>query len=85
MSVVIEKVGGCHDCPFFTDDSDNGTSCYHGIKLNTNKREDYITIKIGCVVTTLPKKCPLLTNTFTIKMDDVLKNAINEKILTITK
>jgi hypothetical protein len=73
MDKVLEKmvVTSCCDCPFYTNDSDNGESCYQGEDLSWRAGKDStITFRHTGIVTTLPKKCPLFTTTFTIELSD---------------
>lgn len=62
------------NCPFYCDDSDYGPSCYHGVELRRLKKEDEIHIRYGvggCVSSSLPKKCPLLTGAITTIISEV--------------
>lgn len=67
-------VTDCTDCPFYSDDSDYGPACYHGVNIDYRlKKDDEIHIRHGvggCVHSSLPKKCPLLINSFKIELSD---------------
>lgn len=68
-------VESCDNCPFYSDDSDYGSTCYFGVDLSYNlTREDQIFVKHGvgnCVQSSIPKKCPLLSNSITISISEI--------------
>lgn len=72
-NIIVQSCG--NDCPFFFDDSDNGPICYHGVDLSWGmKKEDEIHVKHGignCVHSSIPKKCPLLINSFTVQISEI--------------
>lgn len=69
------EITGCHDCPFYQNDSDEGESCYHGINLDNYRSKDVFLSAMdgGMYYTDMPAKCPLLADSFTISMTDKMK------------
>lgn len=75
IKLIVED---CSDCPFYSDDSDYGAVCYHGIEVSrgTLKKEDEIYVRHGagnCVLSSIPKECPLLNKIYSIELSNIYK------------
>lgn len=71
------KVEGCSGCPFYSYHTEDGSNeCWHLGDIDSTKRNpvEYVTLTHKNMTSSIPKKCPLLTKSFTINFsEDLLK------------